>query len=318
MPVPVWGIWAYGFFCLVTGFAAPGTSDRRRLWTLLMLTALGFSIYGCVLAVISTFYIHSYCIMCIASYAINFLLLFYTWMVRRRFGAEPLLRALKQDFQYLRHKKRRALGAFLPYATAFFLVWAFFLVYWTFSAPVLVQQVPTGVSEDGYPWVGAEDPELVITEFTDYLCFQCNKMHFYLRKLMSRYPGKIRLVHRHFPMDHTVNPIVQTPVHQKSGVLALVALYAETRGKFWPVSDFIFSTARATGKLDLKAVSEILWLSSKDVAAGIRDSKVRQRLQKDLIDGLKLGVSGTPTYVIDGRLYLGQIPADIIAEALEQ
>jgi protein-disulfide isomerase len=142
-------------------------------------------------------------------------------------------------------------------------------------------------------------------------------MHFYLRKLMSRYPGKIRLVHRHFPMDHTVNPIVKTPVHGGAGNLALVAIYAQSRDKFWPVSDYIFSTARTSGQLDLKAISDMFGIPTEDLAVGIRDAAIRNQLKMDLIEGLKLGVSGTPTFVIEGKLYQGYIPADIIAKVLQ-
>ena len=45
-------------------------------------------------------------------------------------------------------------------------------------------------------------------EFTDYQCFQCRKMHYYLRKLVARYPDKIRITHCSFPMDQEFNPLL--------------------------------------------------------------------------------------------------------------
>jgi uncharacterized membrane protein/protein-disulfide isomerase len=317
MPVPVWGVWAYGFFGLLLVFARPAAVDKRRLWSILMLIAFGFSLYSLILAYISKFVINSYCIMCIVSYGINFMLLFYTWLVRRRFGSEPLLRALQADIRHVRRQSGRALGILASFAVAFFVVWAVFPVYWNFDPPVLTARLPTGVTEEGYPWIGAENPELVITEYTDYLCFQCNKMHFFLRKLMVRYPGKIRVVHRHFPMDHRINPIVKEPVHQGAGLLALIAIYAETQGKFWPASDYIFATARMTGKLDLKALGKRIGSDPQAVRRGIGLPEVRKKLEKDLIDGIKDGVKGTPTFVINGKAYQGHIPAKIIAAVIK-
>ena len=69
-------------------------------------------------------------------------------------------------------------------------------------------------------------------EFTDYLCFQCRKMHYYLRDLVARYPDKIRLVHRNYPMDHEFNPMVKEPFHVGAGKMALLAIHAAASGSF--------------------------------------------------------------------------------------
>ena len=73
---------------------------------------------------------------------------------------------------------------------------------------------------------------------------------------MANYPGKIKLIHRHFPMDHTVNPLVRKPVHIGSGDLAKLAIFAGTQNKFWQMSDYLFATARTMDKLDLKVVAD--------------------------------------------------------------
>ena len=98
-------------------------------------------------------------------------------------------------------------------------------------------------SEDGHPWIGAENPILTISEFSDYMCFQCKKMHFILRQLVQSYPDRIRMIHRHFPMDHAYNPLVKDPFHSGSGQMALIALYAQTKGQFWKVNDYLFGLA---------------------------------------------------------------------------
>jgi uncharacterized membrane protein len=101
VPVPVWGILGYAFFLILLMFAWPQSAQRKRVWTLLFLISLGFTVYSLVLAGISTYRIHSYCIMCILSYAVNLLLLYFTWIVRNRFQCEPILKAIALDIRYL-------------------------------------------------------------------------------------------------------------------------------------------------------------------------------------------------------------------------
>ena len=252
IPVPVWGILGYTGFLLLLILSHTRRAAGVRLWSLLMGIALVFCLYSVVLAVISTYLIHSYCIMCIVSYAVNFGLLYFCWLISRRFKIGPMRRALVDDVRFLAAGPRKQTAMiFAPYVLFCLLVIIFFPVYWSFDPPVLTTRMQTGFTADGHPWVGAQDPEIVITEFADYQCFQCNKMHYYLRRLLIRYPNKVRIIHRHFPMDHTINPLVQKPLHRGSAVLAVLALYAGTQNKFWQMSDLLFSHARQMDRIDI-------------------------------------------------------------------
>ena len=86
VPVPVWGVLAYTLFGVLLAFVRQPLADKSRIWPTLFLISLGFSVYSVVLALISSVYIHSYCIMCIAGYALNFSLLYLSWLVHRRFS----------------------------------------------------------------------------------------------------------------------------------------------------------------------------------------------------------------------------------------
>jgi uncharacterized membrane protein len=208
VPVPVWGILGYAFFLILLLFAWPQSALRKRVWTLLFLISLGFTVYSLVLAFISTYRIQSYCIMCILSYAVNLLLLYFTWIVRKRFQCEPILKAIALDIRYLLNYPRTIIPITSVFGVGAVLMLLYFPAYWQMTPPDLSKDRITGITEDGHPWIGAENPELVIVEFSDYRCFQCKKMHFFLRRIIESNPDKIRLVHRHFPMDHTINPLL--------------------------------------------------------------------------------------------------------------
>ena len=49
----------------------------------------------------------------------------------------------------------------------------------------------------------------------------------------------------------------------------------------------------------------------------IRNPAIRRHLSRDIRDGLKIGVTGTPSYVIDGNLYVSNIPASVLSQGTE-
>ena len=187
---------------------------------------------------------------------------------------------------------------------------------WMFDPPVSTSNLNSGTTKDGHPWIGAENPKLVITEYTDYQCFQCRKMHFFLRQLITEYPDKIRLIHRHFPMDHSVNPIVKEPFHIGSGKMALMAIHAATRNKFWQMNDLLFELAAKSDVISVRKLAARLEMDPEAMVHSVNDRSARMLLQQDILSGLKLQIIGTPTYVIDENVYLAQIPPEIIKAAL--
>ena len=314
VPVPVWGVLGYAFFLILFLFAWPKNALRRRVWTLLFLISLGFTAYSLVLAFISTYSIQSYCIMCILSYAVNLLLLYFTWIVRKRFQCEPILKAIHLDILYLLTYPRTIIPITSAFGVCAVLMLLYFPAYWQMNPSVLSKDVPTGITEGGLPWIGAENPELVITEFSDYRCFQCKKMHFFLRRIIQEHPDKIRLVHRHFPMDHTVNPIVDQPFHAGAAKLAIVSLFAAERDKFWEINDVLFNIDRQAEAINIMDLAQKAGIDPEEMrhVFGRRDLWIK--LQQDIQDGRRYGITGTPGFVIDEKVYLGQIPAEFLKD----
>jgi uncharacterized membrane protein/protein-disulfide isomerase len=316
VPVPIWGIIGYASFIILLLFAWSKEAQKQRMWMILFCISLAFSIYSVILAYISAFYIQSYCMMCLVSFGINFLLLYYTWLVRRRFDKSGLIEGLILDIGFLREKKKKTIPAFLSTLCIVGVLLVYFPAYWEFFPPKISKNLPKGITEDGYPWIGAENPELEIWEFTDYQCFQCKKMHFFLRKLIESNPDKIRLIHRHFPMDHKYNPLVKEKFHVGSGAMAILAEYANMRGKFWKMNDVLLAISGSTKVLDIKKLSEKVGLDYRSLSHLIKNRTIRLRIKHDIAIGIKLGINGTPGYVIGGKVYLGQIPPEILRRAL--
>ncbi len=244
----------YYFFCFSSQPEEP-SSGKNRLWPTLFILALCYSIYSIVLAVISMVYIRSYCIMCIASYAVNLTLLFYTWLIHKRFENLSMLESIKKEIHWLLDRKK-ALCIYLGLIGGVALLLILFTPhYWELSSPPLSQELMSGMTEEGHPWIGALHPQLVITEFSDYQCFQCRKMHFYIRELMASHPGRLRLIHRNFPMDHVYNPMVKEPYHIGSGKMALLSLYAAEKEKFWKINDMLYHIDKQEGHFNIREMA---------------------------------------------------------------
>ena len=318
VPVPVWGVLAYGFFLFLLAFAWPKTAHRKRVWTLLMLVSLSFSIYSIVLAFVSAYFIHSYCIMCILSYAVNLALLFYTWLIRKRFVCESFFTSVVLDVRYLLKFSKVSIPVTSAFFTCALILILTFPPYWLMDPPVLSQTTPTGITEDGHPWTGAENPDLIITEFSDYRCFQCKKMHYFLRRIIENNPNTIRLVHRHFPMDHTINPLVTAPFHSGAAKLSMLAIFAGEHGKFWEMNDYLFNLSKDVEALNMKNIAKNTDLEFEDMHYVFRDIRLWNVLWKDIKEGIKIHqLTGTPGFIINGQTYLGQIPADVLEPYLK-
>jgi len=296
LPVPVWGIVGYSLLLLVVFLARGVTGQRKRAWSLIFAISMAFSVYSVVLAFISSYLIHSYCIMCLVAYGINF----WLWL----------------DLQFIGLKKNWSYGVFLPFALVVGLAIAVFPEYWKMEAPASSEAFQTGLTSDGHPWIGDENATLQIVEFSDYQCFQCKKMHFFLRQLVAQHPGRIKLIHRHFPMDDRVNPMVKEPFHVGSGYLALLAIYAASKGKFWEMNDELYALVGHSDNIELSQLGEKLGLDADEMTLALGDRNIRSRLWRDIREGLRLGISGTPSYLIDEKLYSGEIPPFILKKAI--
>jgi protein-disulfide isomerase len=282
------------------------------MWAMIQAIAFLFCGLDLYLAWVSTSRIGSYCIMCILTYAVNFALLYFAWLIRRRFTHATFFMCLRKDIGYLHGQTIQAVTvsvAFLGIVTAGM---AFYPSYWEYSIPTVQASLQIGYTAEGRPWIGARSPKLVIEEYSDYLCFQCAKMHTYLRKLVSYYPDKIRLVHSHFPMDNAYNPIVKESFHEGSGRMALLALYAESHNKFWQMNDLLFQSGRLRSPVGMRALGEKLDMDYKSMARSVTDPTLLERLRADILSGLKHRITATPSFVINGNVYQGVIPAEVL------
>jgi protein-disulfide isomerase len=98
--------------------------------------------------------------------------------------------------------------------------------------------------------------------------------------------------------------------------MALMAIHAATRNKFWQMNDLLFELAAKSDVISVRKLAARLEMDPKTLMRSVNDRSAILMLQQDILSALKLKINGTPAYVINKNVYLGQIPAEIIKAAL--
>ncbi len=304
MPVPVWGSIGYLFLILLLLFLFHKNNINKKFWPLFFCIVSLFSIYSLILGFISIFYIHSYCLMCILSYAINFALMFYSYAVIKKFGDCAILKGIVADVSYIKSRSFSFPLLVKIFIMGVIFLWIFLPKYWVIDIKKGMLKLPSGVTEEGSHWIGAQNPEITIIEYTDYLCFQCKKMHFYLRSLVAENPDKIRLVHRYFPLDKEFNFSIKEDLHSGAGKMAMLAIYAGLKERFWEMNDLLFQIDHSKGTIDLNELALKINLKPEELSWALDQTAIRLYLKRDIAFGVKAGVTGTPSYIINDKLYV--------------
>jgi protein-disulfide isomerase len=154
------------------------------------------------------------------------------------------------------------------------------------------------VSADDDPWTGAAQAAVTIIEFSDFECPYCRRSVPILKELLAKYSGRLKVVYRDFP----------GPNHQQAQSAAEAAQCAAEQSRFWEYHDALFTRQAPETKWNFSALAEALGLHQSSFDACMKENRYREEVLKDLRDGLKLGVTSTPTFFINGRPLVGARP----------
>jgi protein-disulfide isomerase len=156
------------------------------------------------------------------------------------------------------------------------------------------------VAVAGHPSRGPADAPVTIVAFSDFECPYCIKGSGNLEKVVASHPGKVRVVFRNMPL----------PMHAGAEPAAIAALAAHRQGKFWEMHDALFATQGKFAVDDLDALADEIGLDMARYRSDIADPAVAAALKRDVDEAKKLGVKGTPSFFVNGRLIVGARPAD--------
>jgi uncharacterized membrane protein/predicted DsbA family dithiol-disulfide isomerase len=316
LPLALWGLFAYlaqgglAIWGLRRPLAPPGWPYGSLFWSGVFTSAFGIYLFA-----ISHFVIESVCVVCAGTHLVNFLLLATATGELRRLGLNPMSAWIPERKSF--SARAAPLFAFAgSFAVALALVWSFLPAYWVVEPSAGPGGLPAGVTREGFPWIGAREPILTIAEFSDYQCPHCSRGHDEMRKLIAAHPDTVRLVHRHFPLDQKCNRMLSRPFHPHACKYALLAYCAERQGRFWEANDYLFANGRRENPVTVRELAAAIGIEAAAVERCVKGAEASRSIERDLDAGQSFNIQGTPTFIIEGRTYTGQIPEDVLSAAL--
>ncbi len=158
-----------------------------------------------------------------------------------------------------------------------------------------------GVSEAPAKSLGWPDAPVEIIEYTDFQCPACTAGARVVHDAFERYPEKIYLEYRHYPIPG---------LHPRAVRIAVYAQCAARQGRFWPYHDLLFEYRRELMRYPdfedkLRDLASWEGLDLPKLEACVRDTRTEEAVLAEKREGRRRGVRATPTYFINGEMVVG-------------
>ncbi len=169
------------------------------------------------------------------------------------------------------------------------------------------------IADDGFsPVVGAADAPVTIVEYYDYRCPYCRRAHRDSMTLIEQYGSRIRYVFKLFPvLDRPGDP-------PYSRIAARAAAAADRQGRFLDLHEALMTGPRGLDEDGILKIAGRLGLDVARLRRDMRDPAIEQGIERTLERAAALGISGTPTYIVEGRLLEGAVGLDALEAAVEE
>jgi protein-disulfide isomerase len=157
------------------------------------------------------------------------------------------------------------------------------------------------------PALGPDAAPVTIVQFADYQCPYCHRAQVTIDELMTRYQGQVRLVHRDFPLDG----------HGRAVAAARAARCAGEQGRFWEYHRNLMTVRGDLSDGDLTARAAAFQLDPGTFATCLASDRHDAAIRASLAEGSRMGVTGTPTYFINGQMLAGARPSSEFRRMIE-
>ncbi|MBP7843515.1 MAG: thioredoxin domain-containing protein [Proteobacteria bacterium] len=164
--------------------------------------------------------------------------------------------------------------------------------------------------KDWSPNLGPSMSRIIVVEFLDPECESCSAMHPIVKAVLKDYEGRIRYVLRYMPF------------HKNSELAAKWLEAAREQGKFWEALNILFEkqaewAAHHSPRPELiPSILKDIGINVKQAIVALENPEFEKRIRQDKEDGTRAGVTGTPTFFVNGRVLqnLGDAPLRALIE----
>jgi Na+/H+ antiporter NhaA len=154
---------------------------------------------------------------------------------------------------------------------------------------------------------GTEEAPVTLVEYGDYQCPYCGQAEIVVRELLDSFGDELRYVWRHLPL---------VDVHPSAQRAAEAVEAAAAQGRFWDMHDRLLTHQDELSPRDLRAHAEALGLDVERFVEDLRTREHAERVADDVHSADASGVTGTPTFFINGQRHQGAYDSDTLSRAV--
>jgi protein-disulfide isomerase len=152
---------------------------------------------------------------------------------------------------------------------------------------------------------GRSDARVVITEFSDFQCPYCKQVQATLKEVLKQHSDDVRLEFKHLPLEG----------HPFALTAARSAFCAGKQGVFWEFHDELFNSS-SISQQTIAAIAAKLRLQQKEFDVCLTSPESQAAVTRDLQEARRLGLDGTPSFIINGKPFLGAASLEEFNEAI--
>ncbi len=166
---------------------------------------------------------------------------------------------------------------------------------------------PVAIPVNDAPAAGQEKAAITVVEFSDFQCPYCAQAAPQVEALLKVYPLQVRIVFKQFPLD----------IHPQAAISAAASVAAQKQGKFWQMHDALFANRNDLSRKNILAMAQEVGMDMNRFAADLDSAAVHEIVERDVKDGDRIGVEGTPTVFINGQKFNGAIEVSAMKPVLD-
>lgn len=181
------------------------------------------------------------------------------------------------------------------------------------------EPVKAKLNMSGGEMLGSKNAPITMVEFTDYQCPFCQRFHTTVfNEIKKNYidTGKVRFYSRDLPLDS---------MHPNATRAAQAARCAAEQGQYWTLRDIMGANPSKLDLDSLVADAAGLKMDTAKFRSCVESGKYKEAVQTDVLEAMKIGADGTPTFVIgkstpdgvDGEVLVGAMPYEVFDRKLK-
>jgi protein-disulfide isomerase len=163
------------------------------------------------------------------------------------------------------------------------------------SAPSHSGSAGESAAVAAHPHRGPAGAPITIVEYSDFQCPFCRAAESTVQQIRAHFGRKVRIVHMDFPLAF----------HANAMNAALAARCAREQGQFWAYHDALLYGSSGLSKPALDQLASTLGLHSANFDRCLDHREYASAIESDIAEGRESGVSGTPTFVVNGKIVVG-------------